>query len=90
MRLGQGGGVPTTEFVEILSDTFASTPEGGIEDCITAMGEHPTMDDYWDDKAVDLANKNENPCKWRECAVCRGFCYAVCAKVIMDIVYRLW
>lgn len=48
------GGVPTAEFVEMLSDTFASTPEGGIEDSIVAMGEHPTMDAYWEDKAARL------------------------------------
>ena len=37
-----------------------------------------------------IGDKNENPCKWRWCAVCRGFYYAVCIKVIMDIVYRMW
>jgi predicted NAD-dependent protein-ADP-ribosyltransferase YbiA (DUF1768 family) len=48
------------------------------------------------DESVEICRKqanrdrNENPCKWRWCAVYRGFYYAVCIKVIMDIVYRMW
>ncbi len=32
-------------------------------------------------------NKNENPCKWCGCAICKGF-YMVCIKVVMDIVHK--
>jgi predicted acyl esterase len=53
-EVGTHGGVPTAEFVELLSDTFASAPDGGIEDSIGAMAEHPTWDDYWEDKSVPL------------------------------------
>ncbi|MGI6216480.1 MAG: CocE/NonD family hydrolase [Coriobacteriales bacterium] len=53
-EVGTHGGVPTAEFVELLSDTFASTTEGGIEDSISAMAEHPTWDEYWEDKSVPL------------------------------------
>jgi len=55
-EVGTHGGVDMPEFVKILTDTFASTPKGGVEDCITAMSEHPVMDDYWADKAADLEN----------------------------------
>ncbi len=34
-------------------------------------------------------DKNENPCNWRVCAICRGF-YMVILKVVMDIVYKIW
>ena len=53
-EVGTHGGAPTAEFVEIMSDTFASTPEGGIEDSIAAVSEHPVMDAYWEDKSVPL------------------------------------
>ncbi|MGN0035026.1 MAG: CocE/NonD family hydrolase, partial [Coriobacteriales bacterium] len=53
-EVGTHGGVPTAEFVEIMSDTFASTPQGGVEDSIAAMAEHPTWDAYWEDKSVPL------------------------------------
>lgn len=56
-EVGTHGGVPTAEFVEILTDTFASDTEG-IEDCISAMQEHPLMDDYWRDKIVPLEKIN--------------------------------
>lgn len=52
-EVGTHGGVPTAEFVEILTDTFASDTEG-VEDDIVAMQEHPLMDDYWRDKIVPL------------------------------------
>ena len=53
-EVGTHGGVPTAEFVEIMSDTFASTPGGGVEDSISAMAEHPVWDEYWEDKIVPL------------------------------------
>lgn len=52
-EVGTHGGVPTAEFVEILTDTFASDTDG-VEDDIAAMQEHPLMDDYWKDKIVPL------------------------------------
>lgn len=48
------GGVMMPEFVKMLSDSFASTENGGIEDVITEMCEHPTMNAWWDDKEADL------------------------------------
>ena len=53
-EVGTRGGVPTTEFVNLLSNTYASTSEGGIEDCIEAIYERPLMDAYWRDKAAEL------------------------------------
>ncbi|MGI6046144.1 MAG: CocE/NonD family hydrolase [Eggerthellaceae bacterium] len=53
-EVGTHGGVPTAEFVEIMSDTFASTEGGGVEDSISAMAEHPVWDAYWQDKSVPL------------------------------------
>ena len=53
-EVGTRGGVPKTEFVNLLSNTYASTADGGIEDCIQAMEEHPVMDAYWQDKIADL------------------------------------
>lgn len=38
----------------MLSDSFASTENGGIEDVITEMCEHPTMNAWWEDKEADL------------------------------------
>ncbi len=48
------GGVQMPEFVKMLSDSFASTENGGIEDVITEMCEHPTMNAWWEDKEADL------------------------------------
>ncbi|MDO4154072.1 MAG: CocE/NonD family hydrolase [Clostridia bacterium] len=48
------GGVMMPEFIKMLSDSFASTENGGIEDCITVMNEQPTWNTYWEDKAADL------------------------------------
>ncbi len=48
------GGVMMPEFVKMLSDSFASTENGGIEDVITMMKNNPTMNAWWDDKEADL------------------------------------
>lgn len=48
------GGVMMPEFIKMLSDSFASTEEGGVEDCLSIMNSQPTMDDYWRDKEADL------------------------------------
>ena len=48
------GGVMMPEFIKFLTDSFASTPKGGVEDCVTIMNETPLMNDYWRDKAADL------------------------------------
>lgn len=48
------GGVMMPEFVKMLSDSFASTEEGGIEDVVSMMNQQPTMDNYWNDKKADL------------------------------------
>lgn len=48
------GGVMMPEFVKMLSDSFASTENGGIEDVITMMNEQPTMNNWWADKEADL------------------------------------
>ena len=48
------GGVMMPEFVKMLSDSFASTENGGIEDVITMMKQQPTMNNWWDDKEADL------------------------------------
>lgn len=53
-EIGTRGGVMMPEFIKMLSDSFASTENGGIEDCISIMNRQPTMDDYWQDKAADL------------------------------------
>ncbi len=50
------GGVMMPEFIKMLSDSFASTKDGGIEDCITQMNNYPTMNDYWKDKEASLEN----------------------------------
>lgn len=46
------GGVMMPEFIKMLSDSFASTENGGIEDCISIMNQQPTMDDYWQDNGA--------------------------------------
>ncbi len=48
------GGVMMPEFVKMLSDSFASTENGGIEDVISMMREHPTMNAWWEDKEAEL------------------------------------
>lgn len=48
------GGVMMPEFIKMLSDSFASTENGGIEDCIRIMKQQPTINDYWKDKEADL------------------------------------
>ncbi len=48
------GGVMMPEFVKMLSDSFASTENGGIEDVITMMNEQATMNSWWDDKEAEL------------------------------------
>lgn len=50
------GGVMMPEFIKMLSDSFASTKDGGIEDCIMQMNNYPTMNDYWKDKEASLEN----------------------------------
>lgn len=48
------GGVMMPEFVKMLSDSFASTENGGIEDVITMMNKYPTTNEWWEDKEADL------------------------------------
>ncbi len=48
------GGVMMPEFVKMLSDSFASTDDGGIEDVITMMNEQATMNPWWEDKEAEL------------------------------------
>lgn len=47
-------GVEMPEFVKMLSDSFASTAAGGVEDVVSMMREHKAACPYWDDKAADL------------------------------------
>lgn len=48
------GGVPMPEFIKMLSDSFASTENGGVEDCIAVMNEQTVNNPYWEDKAAEL------------------------------------
>lgn len=48
------GGVAMPEFVKMLSDSFASTENGGVEDCISMMNQGLTKNPYWEDKAAEL------------------------------------
>ncbi len=48
------GGVMMPEFVKMLSDSFASTENGGVEDVISMMNAHPTMNNWWEDKEAEL------------------------------------
>ncbi len=48
------GGVMMPEFVKMLSDSFASTESGGVEDVIAMMNAHPTMNNWWEDKEAEL------------------------------------
>ncbi len=50
------GGVMMPEFVKMLSDSFASTPNGGIEDVISMMNRQATMNPWWKDKEAELEN----------------------------------
>ncbi len=54
MEVAARSGVPMPEFVKMLSDSFASTGEGGVEDVIAHMRECETRDAYWEDKAAEL------------------------------------
>ena len=53
-EIGTRGGVMMPEFIKMLSDSFASTENGGIEDCLTVMNTQPVMNAYWEDKEADL------------------------------------
>lgn len=48
------GGVMMPEFIKMLSDSFASTENGGVEDCIAMMRAQVTNSPYWEDKAAEL------------------------------------
>ena len=48
------GGVMMPEFVKMLSDSFASTQSGGVEDVISMMNSYPTWNEYWEDKEAAL------------------------------------
>ena len=48
------GGVAMPEFVKMLSDSFVSTENGGVEDCIAMMNQGLTNNPYWEDKAAEL------------------------------------
>ena len=48
------GGVMMPEFVKMLSDSFASTENGGVEDVIAMMNSQPTWNPYWEDKEAEL------------------------------------
>lgn len=50
------GGVMMPEFVKMLSDSFASTENGGIEDVIDMMNKQATMNSWWNDKEAELEN----------------------------------
>lgn len=48
------GGVEMPEFIKMLSDSFVSSAEGGVEDCVAMMREHKVNCPYREDKAADL------------------------------------
>lgn len=48
------GGVAMPEFIKMLSDSFASTEHGGIEDCIAMMSDGFITNAYWEDKSAEL------------------------------------
>jgi predicted acyl esterase len=48
------GGVLMPEFVKFLTESFASTEKGGVEDTLTTMCANPLMNGYWRDKIADL------------------------------------
>lgn len=47
------GGVPMPEFIEMLSNTFAG--HNGIEDPVDFFIKHPTINEQWNDKIVNLS-----------------------------------
>ncbi len=53
-EVGTRGGVIMPSFVELLSASFASTPEGGVEDVLAMLKQDATWNSYWEDKAADL------------------------------------
>lgn len=53
-EVGTHGGVIMPSFVELLSASFASTTEGGVEDVLTMLKQDATWNSYWEDKAADL------------------------------------
>lgn len=53
-EVGIRGGVIMPSFVELLSASFASTPEGGVEDVLAMLKQDATWNLYWEDKAADL------------------------------------
>ncbi len=55
-EVGTRGGVIMPEFVELLSESFPSTNEGGVEDVIEMLKTNPVWNNYWEDKSADLQN----------------------------------
>lgn len=53
-EVGTRGGVIMPSFVELLSASFVSTPEGGVEDVLAMLRSDPKWNNYWDDKSADL------------------------------------
>ncbi len=53
-EVGTRGGVIMPEFVELLSESFPSTENGGVEDVIEMLKIDPTWNNYWEDKRADL------------------------------------
>lgn len=53
-EVGTRGGVIMPEFVELLSASFPSTSDGGVEDVIEMLKDNPTWNNYWEDKKADL------------------------------------
>lgn len=53
-EVGTRGGVIMPEFVELLSESFPSMPNGGVEDVIEMLKTNPTWNNYWEDKRADL------------------------------------
>lgn len=53
-EVGTRGGVIMPSFVELLSASFASSPEGGVEDVLSMLKRDAAWNPYWEDKAADL------------------------------------
>lgn len=53
-EIAKRGGVLMPEFVKFLTESFASTEGGGVEDTIANLLENPLMSEYWQDKIADL------------------------------------
>lgn len=53
-EVGTRGGVIMPSFVELLSASFVSAPEGGVEDVLTMLKRDATWNNYREDKAADL------------------------------------